>query len=279
MPPGGGSLLLAWQLSGKRILVVGGGDVSSGRIKSVLAADGYITLIAPREGLHPLTKYYVDNSKRVTYYDRTFAGPQDLDGIDLTLTAIDDVEWSRKICVWCRERKIPVNVADIPPMCDFYFGSQIRRGPLQILISTNGNGPKLANIIKTRIEGCLPENVGLAIENVGDLRAKLRERAPGVGGSLSKKRMKWMTSLCTTWDLNDLARLDEEAMRSLLDNGWETDTVPTPPQAAAKADEEGPVEVLGQRWSIADFALSTTAGFFVGIAMSTALLWNRGFYS
>lgn len=100
----------------------------------------------------------------------------------MVLTAVDDVEKSREICALCRKRKIPVNVADIPPSCDFYFGSQIRSGPLQIMISTNGQSPKLANLIRRRIENSLPEGVGEAIEKVGTLRCKLRERAPGVGG-------------------------------------------------------------------------------------------------
>lgn len=286
LPPGGGSLLLAWQLSGKRVLIVGGGDVSSGRIKSVLAADAYITLIAPRAGLHPLTAYYVSNSKRVTYYDRLFSGPGDLEGMDMVLTAIDDVETSRQICLMCREHKIPVNVADIPPMCDFYFGSQIRRGPLQILISTNGNGPKLASIIRTRIEESIPENVGRAIENVGTLRGKLKERAPGVGGDASKKRMRWMSDLCTTWSFDDLAELEEESMQSILAEGWEVGVVPQPSRKLAKVenatsskeDMDTPCSTERTNWDFSHIGLSTFAGFFVGLALSVALLWNKGYY-
>ena len=195
LPDGGGAFLVAWQLAGKRVLVVGGGEVSSGRIRNVLVADALVTLIAPADSLHPSTRFFVDHSDRVTYHDRLFAGEDDLEGVDMVLTAIDDVEESRRICSLCRERKIPVNAADIPPLCDFYFGSQVRRGPLQVLISTNGNGPKLANIIKTRIEAALPVNVGRAVENVGVLRSKLREVAPGTGGDVSKRRMQWMSKV------------------------------------------------------------------------------------
>ena len=286
LPPGGGSLLLAWQLSGKRVLIIGGGDVSSGRIKSVLAADAYITLIAPRDGLHPLTSYFVANSKRVTYYDRTFADERDLEGADMVLTAIDDVECSKRICLMCRERKIPVNVADIPPMCDFYFGSQIRRGPLQILISTNGNGPKLASLIKTSIEETIPLNIGQAIENVGVLRGKLKERAPGVGGDVSKKRMKWMSDICTTWSFDDLAKLDVELMENILSEGWEAGIVPPPRHRKVEEKElisEGAMDTpdisTQIRWDYSHIGLSTFAGFFVGLALSTALLWNNGYYN
>lgn len=222
----GGSLLLAWQLKDKRVLIIGGGDVASGRIESVLVADALITLVAPREGLHPLTKKFIDTSTRITYHDRVFAGPEDLKGVDMVLTAIDDVEKSREICALCRTMKIPVNVADIPPSCDFYFGSQIRTGPLQIMISTNGRSPKLANIIRRKIEDTLPEHAGEAIEKVGTLREKLRERAPGVGGELGKRRMRWMIDVCTSWQMEELALLDDEMMNRLLKDGWELNRVP-----------------------------------------------------
>ncbi|EED79560.1 predicted protein, partial [Postia placenta Mad-698-R] len=221
----GGSLLLAWQLKGKRVLIVGGGDVASGRIESVLVADALVTLIAPHDGLHPLTKRFIESSDRITYHDRTFAGPEDLVDVDMVLTAIDDVETSRAICAMARALKIPINVADIPPSCDFYFGSQIRSGPLQIMISTNGQSPKLANIIRRRIENSLPEHAGEAIEKVGQLRNKLRERAPGVGGELGKRRMRWMVDVCTAWEMEDLAALDGEMMAKLLDDGWEYNRV------------------------------------------------------
>lgn len=219
-------MLLAWQLKDKHVLIIGGGDVASGRIESVLVADARITLISPKDGLHKLTKGFIDATDRITYHDRVFAGSSDLEGVDMVLTAIDDVEKSREICALCRERRIPVNVADIPPSCDFYFGSQIRSGPLQIMISTNGQSPKLANIIRRKIEENIPEHAGEAIEKVGQLRSKLRERAPGVGGELGKKRMRWMIDVCNSWEMEELALLDDEMMVQLLDDGWEKSRVP-----------------------------------------------------
>ncbi|KAL4074680.1 putative NAD(P)-binding-domain-containing protein [Scleroderma yunnanense] len=223
----GGSLLVAWQLKGKHVLIVGGGDVASGRVESVLAADAHVTIICPSTGLHSLTKQLIDGPYRITYHDRVFGGAEDLAGVDMVLTAIDDVDQSRVICTLCRDLKIPVNIADIPESCDFYFGSQIRDGPLQIMISTNGQSPKLANIIKKRIEKSLPGHTGDAIEKVGMLRAMLKKRAPGVGGEVSKRRMKWMVDVCNSWQIEELAQLDEQTMIKLLDDGWEHGTVPS----------------------------------------------------
>ncbi|KAI5983773.1 siroheme synthase [Pisolithus albus] len=211
---GGASLLVAWQLKDKHVLIVGGGDVASGRIESVLAADARLTIISPSSGLHPLTKLFIEGPYPITYHDRTFGGVQDLSGVDMVLTAIDDVAQSRTICALCRDLRIPVNVADIPDSCDFFFGSQIRDGPLQIMVSTNGQSPKLANIIKRKIEKQLPEHAGDAIANVGRLR--------------TKRRMKWMVDVCNSWDFQDLAQLNEQTMKKLLDAGWENGTVPEP---------------------------------------------------
>ncbi|KAG2158096.1 siroheme synthase [Suillus bovinus] len=235
---GGGSLLLAWQLKGKHVLIVGGGDVASGRIESVLAADARVTLISPSNGLHTLTKSFLDGPYNITYHDRLFGGVEDLADVDLVLTAIDDVAQSRVICCLCRELKIPVNVADIPESCDFYFGSQIRDGPLQIMISTNGNSPKLANIIRKKVEQSLPEHAGDAITRVGELRVKLKERAPGVGGEIGKRRMRWMIDVCTSWEMEELALLDDQMIRRLLDDGWEKNAVPSPGELGARSSRQ-----------------------------------------
>ncbi|KAI0362728.1 siroheme synthase [Trametes cingulata] len=279
MPPDlsslhGGSLLLAWQLKDKHVLIVGGGDVASGRIESVLVADARISLVAPRAGLHPLTQWFIDNAPdRITYHDRVFAGPQDLElggGVDMVLTAIDDVETSREICALCRARRIPVNVADIPPSCDFYFGSQIRSGPLQVMISTNGRSPKLANIIRRRIEQCIPEYAGEAIEKVGELRTKLKERAPGVGGEVGKRRMRWMVDVCSSWDMEELALLDDKMMARLLDEGWEKNQVPKLEDVGGPSKKSAS-HATGQSSPL----LPTALGFVAGAACTALLLLAR----
>ncbi|PPQ77516.1 hypothetical protein CVT25_011314 [Psilocybe cyanescens] len=221
---GGGSLLIAWQLRDKNVLIVGGGEVASQRIESILTADAHITVLSPQKGLHPRTQRFIELRKdRITYYDRPYSGPEELDSMDMVLTALDDNELSRSIVELSRERRIPVNAADIPDLCDFYFGAQIRDGPLQIMISTNGNGPRMASIIKTRLQKGLSGLEGEAIIKVGQLRNKLKEREPGVGGQIGRDRMKWMSGLCNQWEMEDFTLLDEAMMEKVLDEGWEQD--------------------------------------------------------
>jgi len=126
----------------------------------------------------------------VDYIDRVFE-PEDLDDptITMVLTAVDDPEASTRIWKLCKEKKIAANIADVPPECDFYFGSVHRDGPLQIMVSTNGNGPKLASIVRKRIAANLPPNIGAAIKKVGELRRMLRGVAPTI--DQGPKRMQW----------------------------------------------------------------------------------------
>lgn len=195
-------------------------------------------MISPREGLNAEVAHRVEKGQ-VDYVDRKFQ-PSDLDGVDMVLTAVDDPEASTQIWKLCKERKIAANIADVPPECDFYFGSVHRDGPLQIMVSTNGNGPKLASIVRKQIAANLPSNIGAAIQKVGTLRRKLRKVAPG--NEEGPKRMQWsvstiicirslltwlrMSKVCESWSLEELTEMDEEDMEALL-GFYKPGTIPT----------------------------------------------------
>lgn len=249
------------------MLIVGGGEVASQRIESILGADANIILLAPFSGLSRRTKDFLSKyPSRITHRDREYSGPSEINDMGMVLTALDDVDVSRDIVSQCRTAKIPVNAADIPPSCDFYFGSQIRDGPLQIMISTNGNGPRLAALVKGRVQAALSGKEGAAIEKVGQLRTLLKQRAPGVGGDLGRRRMKWMTKLCNEWDMDDFTQLDEAMMNKLLDDGWENDIVP-PRQATG-----GPITAFFTGYKgIAIPGLT----FLLGVGLSAAFFLSR----
>lgn len=107
----------------------------------------------------------------------------------MVLVAIDDPAASTVIWKLCKEKKIPANIADVPPECDFYFGSIHRDGPLQIMVSTNGKGPRLAASIRRLVANSLPKNAGNAIEIIGELRTRLRKISPNP--EEGPKRMGW----------------------------------------------------------------------------------------
>ncbi|KAH8780335.1 siroheme synthase [Diaporthe sp. PMI_573] len=212
---GGGSLILAWQVKAKNVLVIGGGEVAAGRILNCLNADAAVTVICPSSGLNPEVAYRV-SSGQVTHIDRKFQ-PSDLDpdkNVTMVLTAIDDPEASTQVWKLCKERRIPANIADVPPECDFYFGSVHRDGPLQIMVSTNGKGPRLAASIRKQIATTLPNNAGAAVDKVGRLRAMLRKVEPGPEAVGS--RMGWMIRVSDAYSWEAFCDLTEEDMENLL---------------------------------------------------------------
>jgi precorrin-2 dehydrogenase/sirohydrochlorin ferrochelatase len=228
--------------------------VAAGRILNVLNADAKVTVVSPRAGLNPEVAHRVAQGQ-VDYVDRKFV-PSDLDDVDMVLTAVDDPEASSVIWKLCKERKIAANIADVPPECDFYFGSVHRDGPLQIMVSTNGKGPRLANQIRRSIAAKLPANAGEAITKVGKLRMMLRKIAPDI--KEGPKRMAWyvythihvsapkfmertranlgcfffsfcrMIKVSDAYSLKDLCEMDEEDMHALL-RYYEPDKVPRLP--------------------------------------------------
>ncbi|KAJ9137486.1 Siroheme biosynthesis protein met8 [Pleurostoma richardsiae] len=209
---GGGSLIIAWQIKGKKVVVVGGGEVAAGRILNCLNADALVTVVSPAAGLNPEVAFRVAQGQ-VSHTDRLFE-PSDLDGADMVLVAVDDPAASTAIWKLCRERRIPANIADVPAECDFYFGSVHRDGPLQVMVSTNGKGPRLAASIRKYIADRLPKGVGNAIERIGLLRTKLREVAPKTEDS--RKRMGWMTRVSDSYSWEAMCSLTDEDMDNLL---------------------------------------------------------------
>jgi precorrin-2 dehydrogenase/sirohydrochlorin ferrochelatase len=92
------------------------------------------------------------------------------------------------------------------------------------MVSTSGRGPRIAALIRQRIESSLPPNVETAILRVGQLRSRLRLMAPGTGGELGQRRMKWMIGVCDNWSLDELSGMSEEMMEQVL-KGWESGEV------------------------------------------------------
>ncbi|KAF9171078.1 hypothetical protein BGX21_007785 [Mortierella sp. AD011] len=256
----GASLILAWQIKHKHVVIIGGGFVAAGRLVNVLEADAKVTVICPEneelsETVHQHLQDHPENtrlvarafqdsdlttrfgehsstpssssSEPVSTGDADNGGSSGNDGnsepaVDMVLSAIDDIPLSTHIYNLSKRLRIPVNIADVPPQCDFYFCSTHRDKSLQVAVSTSGKGPKLANLIRRHIADHLPNRVGEAIDQVGILRAKLRIMAPGP--EVGPKRMKWMSRICEQWKMEDLATLDEESMDIVL-SGFKDDIV------------------------------------------------------
>ncbi|KAK1774792.1 siroheme synthase [Copromyces sp. CBS 386.78] len=246
----GGSLMIAWQIKGKRVLLVGGGEVAATRLVHLLSADALITLIAPAP-LHPEVSFRLAQfPNSLTWIDRPFLSSDLLDHphdtYSLILTAIDDPVASSDIYKLAHQLKIPANIADVPPECDFYFGSVHRDGPLQIMVSTNGKGPRLASAIRKLVAEALPRNAGRAIEQMGELRKELRKVAPEQNEG--KRRMEWIKKVSDAYGWEDMGEMTGEDMKNLLawyhkkQDGEDGVVVPTLEELRALRKENNPKE-------------------------------------
>ncbi|WWD21350.1 hypothetical protein CI109_105834 [Kwoniella shandongensis] len=271
----GASLLLALRLQDRPILLIGGGVVASQRLYFLLESGAHITIVSPSP-LDPSISYRISDpntSPQITWHDRPYLGREDsikVTEYDLVMTAIDNNPLSQEVCEMCREKRVMVNVADIPPQCDFYFGAQLRKGPLQILISTGGLGPRAGAMIRDIIRNALPENIEESVEGVGLLRSELRKRAPGVGGQRGQERMDWMKELCDVWGLAQMERFrDEQVRKYVLDEGWEKKKMVAPSEV-----KQGQRKTTAEIWEqVKHFGHTQWAaglgGFGAGMAVAT----------
>jgi precorrin-2 dehydrogenase/sirohydrochlorin ferrochelatase len=136
------------KLSGRRCVVVGGGEIGLEKVEGLLACDGAVTLIAPEAEL-ALQEYAQEGSIR--WERREYAGPEDLEGAFMAIAATDDTDVNIAVYDDAERRAMLVNVVDVPPLCNFILPAIVRTGPLAIAISTAGASPALAKRIKRQI--------------------------------------------------------------------------------------------------------------------------------
>ncbi|HEY7962416.1 MAG TPA: bifunctional precorrin-2 dehydrogenase/sirohydrochlorin ferrochelatase [Solirubrobacteraceae bacterium] len=136
------------KLSGRRCVVVGGGEIGLEKVEGLLACDADVTVIAPA-ALPALAAYAQEGSIR--WEQRPYAGPEDLAGVFMVIAATDDTDVNIHVYDDAERRAMLVNVVDVPPLCNFILPAIVRSGPLAIAISTAGASPALAKRIKREI--------------------------------------------------------------------------------------------------------------------------------
>src|ERR1022692_2414236 len=144
------------KLEGRRCLVVGAGTIASPKIESLLRAGGDVTVVAPR-ALPAMQQWAA--SGRILLHTREFHETH-LDGVFLVVTGTDLRPVNHAVAEAARARNILCNSVDDPPDCDFFSPSVVRRGDLQIAISTAGKSPALAQRLRGEIEELLDQSTG-----------------------------------------------------------------------------------------------------------------------
>jgi uroporphyrin-III C-methyltransferase/precorrin-2 dehydrogenase/sirohydrochlorin ferrochelatase len=162
------------KLDGRRGLVVGGGAVALEKITSLLRTGLWLRVIAP--DARPEIKQFAAEGK-LQWIQRPFE-LADLDGNFIIIAATDSEEVNAQVYTEAFARGILANSVDDPPHCDFYFGSVVSRGELQIAISTAGESPAVAQRLLREIDEQLPKDLGPWLERLGQLRRDVLETHP-----------------------------------------------------------------------------------------------------
>jgi hypothetical protein len=154
------------------ILLVGAGNVGLEKLHSLLSnsPDAKITVVAPevKEEMRRL----VWKHPSCVIIQKEFE-EADIDGKGLIILATDNRALHERIKELAGERKILVNVADTPDLCDFFLGSIVQKGSLKIAISTNGKSPTAAKRIKEVLHEALPGELDEVIDNLHKVRNRL----------------------------------------------------------------------------------------------------------
>jgi precorrin-2 dehydrogenase/sirohydrochlorin ferrochelatase len=214
------------KLTGRRCLVLGAGNLAESKIESLRAAHAHVTVIAPhaRERILDLAA-----AGEINYHQRVYA-PGDVADSEanffLVVTATDDPAVNRAVYHEAVAANVLCNAVDDPPFCDFYFPSVVRRGDLQIAISTAGASPALAQRLRKEINAQLPLDTGDWLTDLGNLRREVVAAEP-----LNDERKLLLHQLAS----REVCGFDQCPSRVLAREHARTNPLPAP--LNAKADQ------------------------------------------
>ncbi|KAI1259525.1 uroporphyrin-III C-methyltransferase [Xylariaceae sp. FL1019] len=249
------SLLTATNATAHVHLIVGSNSLAASRSGQSLAAGASPILIAPESAeFHYALKKRIDDGEvkwlRESFQDsHLFTLGRDevdrfVDAVFVTSGHRDEL--GSHISSLCKRNRIPVNVVDAPSLCSFTLLSTHNDGPLQIGVTTNGRGCKLASRIRREIAASLPPKIGGACLRLGHARRRLQEEdsllhsspadcddgddsadQPATFnklvtdadlGAAKNRRIRWLSQVCEYWPLKRLAAITDEDVESILKN-------------------------------------------------------------
>jgi siroheme synthase-like protein len=163
------------KLSGRRCLVVGGGEIGLEKVEGLLACDATVHLVAPEcnDELRALA-----SEGSITWDRREYAGPADLGGTFMAIACTDDTEINIRVYEDAERRAMLVNIVDVPPLCNFILPAIVRTGPLAIAISTAGASPALAKRMKREVSELFGEEYARLAIMLNDARGWAKGTLP-----------------------------------------------------------------------------------------------------
>lgn len=160
---------------GALAVVVGAGSVAERKVETLMNYGARVRVIAP-EATEAITAWAAEELLELV---RRPYEPSDLEDAFLVICATDDTVVNQQVYEEAHQANRLVNVVDVPELCNFYVPSVVRRGPLQIAISTSGASPTVAKQIRKDLEARYSEEWADYVALLGSLRALVLEQVPG----------------------------------------------------------------------------------------------------
>jgi precorrin-2 dehydrogenase/sirohydrochlorin ferrochelatase len=154
------------KLAEKRCLVVGAGKVGEPKIGGLIDTGALIHVVAIT-ATDRVCEWA--NAGHIELELRAFS-TSDLDGKFLTIVATASNNLNKLIYREAQERGVLCNVVDVPEYCDFFYPAVVRRGDLQIAISTAGQSPSLAQKLRQQLERQFGEGYAAWVKQLGETR-------------------------------------------------------------------------------------------------------------
>ena len=157
------------KMAGRPALVVGGGDLAVSKIEALLAAGAAVTVVAPKANARVLEWH---QRCEIHWRQCDFASA-DVEGKAIVFATTGRREIDRNVFAACAHARVWCNAVDDPEYCDFYSPAIVRRGDLQIAVSTNGQSPALAQEIRQELEKRFDASWGEKTADVGRQRREV----------------------------------------------------------------------------------------------------------
>ena len=162
------------KLTGRRCVVVGGGEIGLEKVEGLLACNGEVVLIAPEA--HPELRDLAREGS-IEWIQREYE-TGDLEATFIAIAATNDTDVNIRVFEDAERRAMLVNIVDVPPLCNFILPAIVRTGPLAIAISTAGASPALAKRIKREIADTYGEHHARLAELLNDARGWAKGNLP-----------------------------------------------------------------------------------------------------
>ena len=206
------------KLTGRRCVVVGGGEIGLEKVEGLLACDGRVVLIAPH-AVPELEALAARGLDRVAAGASTRRG--DLERTFIAIAATDDTDVNIRVYEDAERRAMLVNIVDVPPLCNFILPAIVRTGPLAIAISTAGASPALAKRIKAQVA----EEYGEPYARLAVMLNEVRGWAKGTLPTYQDRKVFFEGIVNGEPDPIELLRAgDEAAVRDLIAAAQRTHT-------------------------------------------------------